>query len=38
MTESVAYERRSQNRLAGCITVKLRYTDFQTFTKQSDSL
>ena len=34
MTESVAYELRSQNRLAGCITVKLRYTDFQTFTKQ----
>lgn len=34
MTESVAFELRSQNRLAGCITVKLRYTDFQTFTKQ----
>jgi len=34
MTESVAYELRSQNRLAGCITVKLRYTDFHTFTKQ----
>ena len=34
MTERVAYELRSQNRLAGCITVKLRYTDFQTFTKQ----
>ena len=34
MTESVAYELRSQNRLAGCITVKIRYTDFQTYTKQ----
>lgn len=34
MTESVAFELRSQNRLTGCVTVKIRYTDFQTFTKQ----
>ena len=34
MTESVAFQLRSQNRLAGCVTVKLRYTDFQTYTKQ----
>ena len=34
MTESVAFELRSQNRLTGCITVKLRYSDFQTYTKQ----
>lgn len=34
MTESVAYELRSQNRLTGCVTVKVRYTDFQTYTRQ----
>lgn len=34
MTESIAYELRSQNKLTGCITVKIRYTDFQTYTKQ----
>ena len=34
MTEKVAFELRSQNRLAGCITVKIRYSDFATETKQ----
>ena len=34
MTEQVAFELRSNNKLAGCITVKLRYSDFQTTTKQ----
>jgi DNA polymerase IV len=34
MTESIAYELRSQNRLTGCITVKIRYTDFETHTMQ----
>ena len=34
MTESIAYELRKQNKLTGCITVKIRYTDFQTYTKQ----
>lgn len=34
MTESIAFELRKQNRLTGCITVKLRYSDFQTYTKQ----
>ena len=34
MTESLAYELRSQNRLTGCVTVKIRYTDFETHTKQ----
>jgi DNA polymerase-4 len=34
MTESLAYELRSQDRLAGCITVKLRYSDFETHTMQ----
>ena len=35
MTESIAFELRSQNKLTGCITVKIRYSDFQTMTKQS---
>lgn len=34
MTESIAFELRSQNRLAGCVTVKLRYSDFETHTMQ----
>ena len=34
MTEQVAFELRSSNKLAGCITVKIRYSDFQTLTKQ----
>ena len=34
MTESIGFELRQANRLTGCITVKLRYSDFQTFTKQ----
>lgn len=34
MTESIAFELRQQNRLTGCITLKLRYSDFQTHTTQ----
>ncbi len=34
MCERVAYEARSQNKLAGCITLKLRYSNFDTYTKQ----
>jgi DNA polymerase IV len=34
MCERVAYELRSQNKLAACITVKLRYSNFDTYTKQ----
>ncbi len=34
MTEGIAFDLRSQNKLSGCITVKIRYSDFQTFTKQ----
>ncbi len=34
MTEKVAFELRQQNRLAGCVTVKIRYSDFETVTKQ----
>ena len=34
MTESIGFELRSQNRLTGCITVKLRYSSFDTMTRQ----
>jgi DNA polymerase-4 len=34
MCERVAYELRSQNKLCACITVKLRYSNFDTYTKQ----
>jgi DNA polymerase-4 len=35
MTERIAFELRAGNRLTGCITVKIRYSDFQTQTIQS---
>ena len=35
MTERIAFELRDTNKLAGCITVKIRYSDFQTVTKQA---
>ncbi|MEP7372254.1 MAG: DNA polymerase IV [Chitinophagaceae bacterium] len=34
MTESIAFELRSQNKLTGCIALKLRYSDFETHTIQ----
>lgn len=34
MTERVAFELRQQDKLAGCITVKIRYADFETVSKQ----
>jgi DNA polymerase IV len=34
MTEKIAFELRQQNKLTGCVTVKLRYSDFNTVTKQ----
>lgn len=34
MTEKIAFELRDINKLAGCVTVKIRYSDFQTVTKQ----
>lgn len=34
MTEKIAFELRKQNKLTGCVTVKLRYSDFQTVTRQ----
>lgn len=35
MTEQIAFELRDNNKLAGCVTVKVRYSDFQTITKQA---
>lgn len=35
MTESIAFELRKQNRLAGCVVMKLRYTDGEVYTQQS---
>ena len=35
LTEKISFELRSQNRLTGCVTVKIRYSDFQTETRQS---
>lgn len=34
MAEKLAYKLRRKNRLTGCITVKIRYSDFNTETKQ----
>lgn len=34
MTEHIAFELRQQNRLTGCISIKIRYANFETFTKQ----
>lgn len=35
MTEQTAFELRDSNKLAGCVTVKVRYSDFQTVTRQA---
>jgi len=34
MTESIAFELRQQDKLTGCITLKLRYSNFDTLTRQ----
>ncbi|HET6253654.1 MAG TPA: DNA polymerase IV [Puia sp.] len=34
MTESVCFELRRQDRLTGCVTVKIRYSNFDTVTRQ----
>lgn len=34
LTEETAYELRQEERLTGCVTVKLRYADFTTVSKQ----
>ncbi len=35
MTEKIGYELRQEEKLAGCITVKIRYPDFTTTSKQT---
>jgi DNA polymerase-4 len=34
LTEETAYELRKEERLTGCVTVKIRYADFTTVSKQ----
>lgn len=34
MTEKICYELRKQNKLTGCVTVKLRYSNFDTVSRQ----
>jgi DNA polymerase-4 len=34
MTEKIAFELRQQQRLTGCVSVKLRYSNFDTYNKQ----
>jgi DNA polymerase-4 len=35
MTENIAFQLRQQHKLTGCITVKLRYSNFDTYTRQA---
>jgi DNA polymerase-4 len=34
MAESLAYQLRNGNKLTACVTLKIRYSDFQTYSKQ----
>ena len=34
MAENLAYQLRKENKLTACISVKIRYSDFQTYSKQ----
>lgn len=34
MTDELSFELRSEKKLTGCITLKIRYSNFETFTKQ----
>lgn len=34
MTEALAFDLRQQKRVAGCLTIKIRYSNFDTHTKQ----
>ncbi|MBO9564862.1 MAG: DNA polymerase IV [Niastella sp.] len=34
MTEQISFQLRKENKLTGCVTVKLRYSNFDTVTKQ----
>lgn len=35
MTGHIGFQLRQQNKLTGCITIKIRYSNFETFTKQA---
>lgn len=35
MTEKLAFQLRTEQKLTACVTVKIRYTDFNTYTMQS---
>jgi DNA polymerase-4 len=35
MVEKIGFELRNQNRMSGCITIKLRYSNFDTVTRQA---
>jgi DNA polymerase-4 len=35
MTENIAFELRKENKMAGCISVKIRYPDFETTSRQT---
>jgi DNA polymerase IV len=35
MTEKIAYQLREENKMAGCIAVKIRYPNFETTSRQS---
>lgn len=35
LSEKVGYEVRSENKMSGCISIKLRYSNFETVSKQS---
>jgi DNA polymerase IV len=35
MTEKISFDLRCNNKITGCITVKIRYSDFKTYTMQS---
>ncbi|GAO41530.1 DNA polymerase IV [Flavihumibacter petaseus] len=35
MTERIGYELRQDNQMAGCVTVKIRYPDFETTSRQA---
>jgi DNA polymerase-4 len=34
MAESLSYQLRKQQKVTGCVTVKIRYSDFNTYTRQ----
>jgi DNA polymerase-4 len=35
MTEKIAFQLRGENKMAGCLTVKIRYPDFETTSRQT---